>query len=108
MGHVILENPVTQISQKQEVGLAETELSMLRITQVLSRKRRLRDFISLCQAIEDRLDSQSEWHELTVSSICEKYQIPRSTFYRKKKIFYTQRIWELTPRDELKKDLVFK
>ena len=69
MRHVIFEKHVTQILQKQVVGPAEPELLMLRITQVLNRKSRLREFISLCQAIEDRLDPQSKWHELTVSSL---------------------------------------
>jgi transposase InsO family protein len=35
---------------------------------------------------------------LTVSSICEKYQIPRSTFYRKKKILDNEGPWGLAPK----------
>jgi transposase InsO family protein len=89
---------VIQILQKQEVGLAEPELLMLRITQVLRRKRRLREFISLCQAIEDRLDPQSKWHELTVSSICEKFGVPRSTFYRKAKNLKEHGVLGIVPK----------
>ena len=98
MRHVIFEKHVTPILQKQEVGPAEPELLMLRITQVLNRKSRLREFISLCQATEDRLDPQSKWHELTVSSICEKFKIPRSTFYRKIKRFQQFGIAGIIPR----------
>ena len=93
-----LAHDVIQILQKQEVGLAEPELFMLRTIWGFYHKTRLIEFISLCQAIEDRLDPQSKWHELTVSSICEKYKIPRSTFYRKKKILHDQGLWGLAPK----------
>ena len=78
-----LDSYIIRILQNEEVGPAKFELQMSKLTQVLDRHYKLREFISLCQAIEDRVDPQSKFHKCTVNQLCERFGVPRSTFYRK-------------------------
>ncbi|MHA1942758.1 MAG: DDE-type integrase/transposase/recombinase [Candidatus Hodarchaeales archaeon] len=71
---------------------------MSKLKQVLDQHYKLREFISLCQAIEDRLDPLSKFHNWTVNQLCERFEVPRSTFYRKNKNYQHHGLWGIVPR----------
>jgi len=88
---------VTQISKKIEEELNLIDL-MKKLNKVLQIQFRLRTFIALVSAVEDRLDPQHKSSKKTVESLCEDFGFVRSTFYRKLKVYQEEGISGLIPR----------
>ena len=85
-------------NRKKNVELQFFEIVKKSISEVLHVKLSLQNFITLLQAVEERLDPEKNPSNQTIAQLCDAFGIARSTFYRKRKSYLALGIWGIVPK----------
>jgi transposase InsO family protein len=90
---------VIQIIQNGKMGSDQSQLMKIRdLDQILENQYNIGQYILLFLAIDNRKNPVSKYCNLSIQQICDLFNVPRATYYHKRKLYETDGIWGLVSK----------